>query len=217
MADTRALTAASLSSPGRPDHPPGWLAAEGERQDSQHHLLKDEGPAAPTCRGPCGAARARFALMEVSGVLKEVRQHLWVQQLPSCAHPPTAHADSKFPSTLLISLCLSLLTISSSTSPSPLISLENKHRPMSCEGYWQINASPATPPSAGFAANSSAPPPAPAKPFITQSSGLVLAAPGNCRAIPKEEPVWALKSSQSRENLAEQIPSSVGGGSHLPT
>lgn len=38
------------------------------------------------------------------------------------------------PTTLLISLCLSLLTISSSTSPSPLMSLQDKQRPRSHEG-----------------------------------------------------------------------------------
>lgn len=65
-----------------------------------------------------------------------------MQQLSGCTHPPTGSSCwCQVPTTLLISLCLSLLTISSSTSPSPLISLEDKDRPTSCEGYWQIPTS----------------------------------------------------------------------------
>lgn len=76
------------------------------------------------------------------GVPREARQGLWVQPGSCCTHPPTSSSCwRQVPTTLLISLCLSLLTISSNTSPSPLISLEDKHRPTSHEGYWQIPAS----------------------------------------------------------------------------
>lgn len=72
--------------------------------------------------GLCGAARTSFALVEL----------VW---------PPKRQNNPAIsPSTLLISLCLSLLTISSSTSPSPLISLEDKHRTTSvrtiCQPCW---------------------------------------------------------------------------------
>lgn len=77
--------------------------------------------------GLCGAARTSFALVEL----------VW---------PPKRQNNPAIsPSTLLISLCLSLLTISSSTSPSPLISLEDKHRTTRREDYLPAMLVPPAP------------------------------------------------------------------------
>lgn len=82
------------------------------------------GPPAPPW-GPGGAARAQ-------PVPRVETQPLWVQQL--CPATLWSSCWWPVPTTLLISLCLSLLTISSSTSPSPLMSLQDKQRPRSREG-----------------------------------------------------------------------------------
>lgn len=120
------LTSASPFSPGRPAHPHGWLAGRGEMgtQSTAFPRTKDH---STRWLGP-----------------------LWGCQDSICpggaVWPPKRQNNPAIsPSTLLISLCLSLLTISSSTSPSPLISLEDKHRTTRREDYLPAMLVPPAP------------------------------------------------------------------------
>lgn len=114
---------------GQPVPPGGLLQREGHGR-SQNCWPEDERPTSTHPWGPHRAARAPFALVE------SVESPEKKDNTSGCTHPPRRQV----PATLLISLCLSLLTISSSTSPSPLMSLEDKCKVTSREGYWQVPA-----------------------------------------------------------------------------
>lgn len=107
-----------------------WKGRDGR---SEH-----KNPPAPTAGAAAGLPGLGFALVEPlrsqeakTTPLGAAAPQLW----PPPTHPPAGSDGDKPPVTLLISLCLSLLTISSRTSPSPLISLEDKDRATSCDSY----------------------------------------------------------------------------------
>lgn len=111
---------------------------KGRDRPSEHGLPEDKNPPAPTRWGRCRAARAWFCpsgATQVPGGENNASGCSSPSAVAPPALPPAVSDGDEPPVTLLISLCLSLLTISSRTSPSPLISLEDKDRPMSCDSY----------------------------------------------------------------------------------